>query len=136
MKNTTLRFFLALIWLLAALLLAVSFLACSENGENIGTVEYSIETELHVPDSLRDQYRAFVTETVRAASQNMYGGDYEDADETIDQAEDTGKRIFGKKEVCLKIRYDQYNFRTVRQSEMTQQQRAIFNQLLNDEVMP
>lgn len=98
-------------------------------------VEYShrIVTEIFVPDSLMDDYRIWITETVRAASQHVTGGDYEDVHETIRQVEITGERIFGKKELCLSISYNSdYNNIVVRQKDMTKEQRQIFQQLLKE----
>ena len=48
--------------------------------------KYSICEIEFVPDSLKQEHRKFIIETVRAGSQNMTGGDYEDVDETIQQA--------------------------------------------------
>lgn len=44
--------------------------------------KYRLTTIQYVPDSLKSEYSKFITETVRAASQQMNGGDYEDVDET------------------------------------------------------
>jgi len=64
---------------------------------------YTLKTQTFIPDSLKLQYRTWVTETVRAASENMTGGDYEDADETILQSEETAKRLFGVDVVGLEL---------------------------------
>lgn len=84
-------------------------------------------------DSLQTEYREWVKETVRAASEHMTGGDYEDADETILQSQQTALQIFGTTEICLLILIDgnQYNTYTVRQKDMTLDQKRIFNILLN-----
>lgn len=63
----------------------------------------------------------------------MTGGDYEDVDETIRQAEITGENIFGKKELCLEITYNhEFEYLVIRQKDMTKEQRQIFQQLLKE----
>tara|TARA_R110000851_G_scaffold47424_1_gene115002 strand:- start:3670 stop:4002 length:333 start_codon:yes stop_codon:yes gene_type:complete len=64
---------------------------------------YTITKITHVPDSLKSEYRLWVIETVRAASENMTGGDYEDVDETIIQAERTGEKIYGVETIGLQL---------------------------------
>lgn len=58
------------------------------------TITYELGSASFVPDSLKDDQRKFVIETVRAASQHMTGGDYEDVDDTIEQAQETSEELF------------------------------------------
>lgn len=69
---------------------------------------------------------------MRAASQNMTGGDYEHADDTILQAEKTANTLFGKEIVCLRIRYDDFVYKSILPSEMTDDEKEIFTKILNN----
>ena len=60
-----------------------------------------VEVDL-VPDSLKEKQRTWVTETIRAASQHMTGGDYEDVDETIEEVTYQSENLFSVK--CLVLR--------------------------------
>ena len=70
-------------YFLYALLACVFLTSCSSDDEY---PRYTLETIKYVPDSLKIKHRTWVTETIRAASQHMTGGDYEDVDVTIRQA--------------------------------------------------
>ena len=63
---------------------------------------YSITTVDYIPDSLKTKHRTWITETIRAASQNMTGGDYEDIDDTIRESKETANEIFSTKTMALK----------------------------------
>lgn len=56
--------------------------------------KYRYGTDTYIPDSLKIKYADWVTKTVAAASNHMAGGDYEDPEDVIEQAEVTGERIF------------------------------------------
>lgn len=58
---------------------------------------YTYGTDTYIPDSMKIQYANWVKETVAAASNHMTGGDYEDPEDVIEQAEESGKRIFESK---------------------------------------
>jgi hypothetical protein len=72
--------------------LACVFASCSYPKENYP--KYSLETIEYVPDSLKVEHRLWIKETIRAASQQMTGGDYEDVDATIRQAKWTADELF------------------------------------------
>lgn len=57
--------------------------------------KYNIDKIVYIPDSLKVEHREWIKETVRAASQHMTGGRYEDVSSTIVQAERTANRLFG-----------------------------------------
>src|SRR5690349_9539891 len=67
--------------------------------------QYTIMRE--VPDSLKDDMAKWITETVRAANQHMTGGDYEDPEDVIDEAEDVAKNLFARDVEYLSIVADQ-----------------------------
>lgn len=73
-------------------LLACVFASCTYPNERYP--RYSLETIEYVPDSLKVEHRLWITETIRAASQHMTGGDYEDVDVTIRQAKWTADKLF------------------------------------------
>ena len=75
-----------------SLLLTIILSSCGDT--RIKYPIYSLDTIEYVPDSLKKEQREWITETIRAASQNMTGGDYEDVDETIQQVEITSNRLF------------------------------------------
>jgi DNA replication initiation complex subunit (GINS family) len=130
MKNLFLVFTL---FLIGCSFLAVSVISCNvEPDKNyVNTNVYALSSIEYIPDSLKSQYREWVKETVRAASQNMTGGDYERADKTIMQAEESGKRLFGEEILGLRVKYSEYIYKYVTPSEMTSEEKDIFNKLLN-----
>jgi hypothetical protein len=91
-----------------------------------------LSTDEYVPDSLKIVHREWIKETVRAASQNMSGGDYEDADETIEQAKITADELFAKRVIVLKKELNRrgaclYLF----PNELSEKEKQIFDNLLN-----
>lgn len=95
--------------------------------------DYRISTITTVPDSLKEKYRSWVIECVRAASQNMTGGDYEDVDETIEQAEATALKLFGVEEPALVINYGEgYSVIYVARSKFTPAQEEIYDILMKN----
>lgn len=95
--------------------------------------KYSLTTIHYIPDSLKDEHRKFITETVRAASQHMTGGDYEDADETIYQAELTAERVFSVSVIGLKkqINENYWNDLELLPSQFTDYEKMVFDSLVN-----
>lgn len=99
-KDKTLTRNLAKLMLVAVLF---SLTSCGEEKYP----KYSLITIEFIPDSLKAEHRKFITETVRAASNQMTGGDYEDVDETIIQAERTADNIFSSSVVGLRKEIDE-----------------------------
>jgi len=95
---------------------------------------YSIEKINIVPDSLKPAHREWIKETVRAASTHMTGGDYEDVDETILQAEQTAKRIFEIQIIGLRkeINDDYYSDIIILPSEFTEYEKHVLDSLRNN----
>jgi len=116
------------------LLFAVIFSSCGEvsNKGWVDTKKYSLSTTVIVPDSLKKEYADWVKETVKAASQNMTGGDYEDVDETIEQAQSSGEKIFGREVRCLRIKYGEYDYSYVPCDRLDSIQKIIYDKLLNN----
>ena len=116
--------------LAAILLLAVVFLS-SCNSEKYP--KYSLATIDYVPDSLKAEHRKFITETVRAASQHMTGGDYEDVDETIQQAHTTANNIFSVKVIGLKkeLYENEWDALRIKPQDFTAEEKRIFDSLSN-----
>lgn len=94
---------------------------------------YTATTKEVIPDSLKNDHRTWITETVRAASQNMTGGDYEDVDETIIQAERTADRIFGKKLRALRIEISDHYWDDLikTENELNEYEKIKFDSLYN-----
>jgi len=94
---------------------------------------YMLTTIEYVPDNLKQEHRKFITETVRAGSQHMTGGDYEDVDETIAQAERTADRIFSIEVLGLeKVLYEGTHNAIrleIKPSDFTPYEKQIFDSL-------
>ena len=89
-----------------ALYILLACVLCSCSYEDEIYPRYSLYTVSTIPDSLKVKHRTWITETIRSASQNMTGGDYEHVDRTIRQAKETADEIFGIKEIGLKKEID------------------------------
>lgn len=112
------------------LVLMFSLESCNHKYTQPEYPQYSITTKAVVPDSLREDQRKFVVETVRAASQHMTGGDYEDVDDTIDQARLTSEDLFSIEVQCLyKIDGPSENGTTILPQHFTSKEKEIFRKL-------
>tara|TARA_R110000796_G_scaffold112555_2_gene224122 strand:- start:986 stop:1357 length:372 start_codon:yes stop_codon:yes gene_type:complete len=112
------------------LLICLSLLIFSCGSEN--KITYRLQNVTVVPDSLKQEYRGYVIELVKAASYNMTGGDYEDVDVTIIQAKITALEIFGNEELALE-KYpnnEYYHSVIIHQEDMNEADRKIFDDLM------
>ena len=125
-KNTKQYRNLAKLMLVAVLF---SLVSCNEDKYP----KYSLTTIEFVPDSLKAEHRKFITETVRAASNQMTGGDYEDVDETIIQAERTADNIFSSSIVGLRKEIDEnyWNSLELKPNELNVYEKKILDSLVN-----
>jgi len=64
--------------------------------QNLDNADIVMVKKTFVPDSLRSAMVDWIKETVRAASYHMTGGDYEDPEDVIEQAEETANRLFSR----------------------------------------
>lgn len=96
--------------------------------------KYSLTTIEFIPDSLKDEHRKFITETVRAASQHMTGGDYEDVDETISQAERTSFNTFSVTTIGLKkqINDNLWDDLKLLPIQFTSYEKQLFDSMINN----
>lgn len=126
LKSTKLTRNLAKLMLVAVLF---SLTSCSEEKYP----KYSLTTIEFIPDSLKAEHRKFITETVRAASNQMTGGDYEDVDETIIQAERTADNIFSSSIVGLRKDIDKnyWNSLELKPNELNVYEKKILDSLVN-----
>ena len=105
--------------------------------ELVNTIDYDIDDYVYtygdvLPDSSRKDMAKWITETVKSASQQMTGGDYEDPEDLIEQCEETGLRLFQVRVEGLNIRKKSNGyFEFVPKYELTQKQLLIFNDLKN-----
>ena len=92
---------------------------------------YSLTTIEYIPDSLKKEHRDYITETIRAASEHMTGGDYEDVDVTIRQAKWTADELFQTSEVGLRKEIDDNTYHNlhIRQRDFTVKEKQIFDSL-------
>lgn len=112
------------------LVFACVFCSCEEK---MSYPRYSLDAIEYVPDSLKSEYNKWVQETIKAASQHMTGGDYEDVDETIWAAKNVADELFRVKELGLRKEInDQYwdDF-YILPIVMTIEERQIFDSLRN-----
>lgn len=116
-------------------LLTWFFISCGNNIKK-KYPRYSATTKRVIPDSLKSEYRRWITETVKAASQNMSGGDYENVDETILQAERTANRVFGDDVRAIRIEMDgnHYHDLIISEYELNKHQKIKFDSLFNNQI--
>jgi len=114
------------------LLVAVlfSFASCEEV---LNYPIYSLKTVTYIPDSLKIEHRKWITETVRAANQQLSAGDYEDIDQTIIQAERTAENIFSVKLIGLRkqINDNHWEDLELKPNELNSQQKKVLDSLQN-----
>lgn len=109
------------------------FAAFLSSCENEKYPKYRLTTIFYIPDSLKSEHRKFITETVRAASQHMTGGDYENVDETIKQVEKTADDVFCVKVIGLEKTIDE-NYWTalkLKPDELTDYEKRVLDSLVN-----
>jgi len=82
-------------------LLSIGLITVISSCNHVNTHGYILRSITVVADSLKDRQATFVTETVRAASQHMTGGDYEDPEDVIEAANNTFEHIYGVHVECL-----------------------------------
>jgi len=82
--------------LLILALTILFFWSCEEPAkrEVIVYPHYRYGTDTYIPDSMKMAYADWVQKTIAAASNHMSAGDYEDPEDVIVQAEETGERLF------------------------------------------
>ncbi len=100
MKKTKIQ---SLVSSIAFGLLLVSLLSSCMDSEQ--RLEYRYAMGNYMPDSAKAKYAEWITKTVSASNLHMTGGDYEDPEDVIQQAERTGERIFSIQVEGLEIRY-------------------------------
>jgi len=108
------------------LCLCLTLVSCKKDA-----IEYSISTAYYIPDSLQSKSRQFVIDLVSAASFHMTGGDYEDIDDTIDEAKRTANEMFSVR-VKVLMRRDDYNSTIIFKENFTPQEQIIYDKLLSD----
>jgi len=86
---------------------------------------YSLHKIYYVPDSLKVAQRDWIINVVKAGSNQMSGGDYEDVDATIRQAKRTSEELFEIYEYCL-IKKN----RVILKKDMTKNELQIFNRII------
>lgn len=66
--------------------------------------QYEYGTMFHVPDSNQVKYSQFVIAVMSSSTSHLTTSDYEDPEDVLEQAEETGKEIFSVKEEGLHIK--------------------------------
>jgi len=115
---------------LYAVLACVLLSSCSEKQDY---PIYSIKTVEYIPDSLKAEHSKWITETIRAASQHMTGGDYEDVDATIRQAKWTADELFELKVIGLRkqINENYWDDLELAPKNMSKKELMILDSLIN-----
>jgi hypothetical protein len=95
--------------------------------------KYSLEKIDYIPDSLKSKHQEYTKELVRAASQHMTGGDYEDVDETIIQAKRTADELFQVSVIGLRkeINENYWDSFDLRPDELSPSEKKILENLKN-----
>ena len=89
---------------------------------------YQLAQKSYVPDSLKQAYATYVTELVKAATNNLTTCDYEDVDDTIEEAEKSAMSLYQVNELVLQ---DKSTFVTIRVQDMSPTQKQTFDSLMN-----
>ena len=118
---------------LIILISIIIFSSCESNNRRIYP-RYTLDKINYIPDSLKVKHRNYIISIISAASNNMSGGDYEDVDVTIIQAERTASKLFGTNILGLRKEFDDdyYNDVMLLPSEMTPKEKLILDSLLNE----
>lgn len=125
---TKLKFITKAAFALSALLTAVFFAGCSN--EKFPQCRYAIND--YVPDSSKAALAEWVKGTVSAASYHMSGGDYEDPEDVIEQAERTGRDLFEVKIEGLEYRQcDQCYWEFIARPDLNERQQKLCDSLKN-----
>lgn len=85
---------------LFGILVAVSLYGCDQRAQ----IDYHLESHVEADptDTLtQGKIARFITETTRAASQHMTGGDYEDPEDVIEQAQESAERLYLRPQLVL-----------------------------------
>jgi len=99
---------------------------------NYNTVEYAVRD--HIPDSLLAKRDLWITETIKAASNRMTGGDYEDPEDLIEEVGELADKNFQRKSEGLYYTYktssdDFGTYVFVPYSKLTPAQKITFNKI-------
>lgn len=105
------------------------FLCCNGNRPEPKFPQYSITSITYIPDSLKEKHRSWVLETVRAANQHLSAGDYEDIDETIEQAQETGDNLFGKTVIGLQKESAPWVYEEIKPEDFSPREKKVFDSL-------
>lgn len=112
------------------------FSSCGSKPEPSFSSNYSLYTIKYVPESLNLEYRTWITETVRAATYGMTGGDYERPDWTIIETKEKADDIFQKETIGLRLEIKHKGespiYHYILPSEMNEKEKDILNRLLSE----
>lgn len=117
------------------LLLAITLLFCISCKEDTN-IKYPIYSKIkvyYIPDSLKVEYREWIKETIRASNQHLSAGDYEDIDETIEQAETTANNIFEIQTYGLRKQFTdrEFDYLDYKPNELSIYEKQILDSLIN-----
>lgn len=127
MKNKTLKYSIVLI--IFGFLLS----SCGQVPDSNSVYpKYSLDKIEYIPDSLKDEHREWIKETIRAASQYMTGGDYENVNVTIKQAKWTADELFSVEVIGLRKQINSNSFDDLKlaPSELSEKETKIIDSLL------
>lgn len=112
------------------LLISIILVSCGKNESQPKKpkIDYQYTQMSVVPDSNVVKMREWILKTVEATNRSMTGGDYEDPEDVIEQAEETAKRIFSVKVDALEFLKDGY-YHNLPQERMTKEELHIMDSL-------
>jgi enolase len=107
--------------------------SCGQSNSNDTYPRYSLEKISYVPDSLKMKHRTWIQETVRAASNQVSAGDYEDVGQTIKQTKWIADDLFQVEIIGLRkeVNEDYYDDILIKPEELTPSEVKVFNKLIN-----
>ncbi len=117
-------------FMLVVILIIFAFTRCSNTPEE-KYPKYEYAVDYYVPDSLYPNMSKWIQETVRATSQHLSAGDYEDPEDVIVQSKRTAEQLFNvRAEGLHKIRYDrEYEPEFIPKERMIGWEKIIFDSL-------
>lgn len=111
-----------------------AFLPLLLNSCDVHTPKYP-QYELYItkitPDSLRAKKAEFITETVRAATNNLRTSDYEDVDDLVEEATESADKLYSVEVPTLVKRLKHDESIVINPKLMTKTELQILETLLN-----
>ena len=90
------------------LLISIILIGCADEKKEVEYPRYSIIIMEAVPDSLEDEYRAYIIKVASSVSFHMSAGQYEEPRRTLWAAQDIAEELYFTPMQGLKIQINKY----------------------------